>query len=219
MQLYYFTAARYALSNIERRRVKISRLDNLNDPFEWIGPACAKESDRKFLRDMKRQMGEKSGLICFSEDWTNPVHWSHYADHHRGMCLGFEVDPVVVEPVTYSEERTELEDLGAALQAAPNQHKWLMQEVICRKFRDWQYEKEWRAHTHLDPATVENGNYFLDFSQQLRLNKVIVGSRCEHDRATVERAIGDLQGVTLIKARLAFKAYAVCEQKDSKHFN
>ncbi len=222
MQLYYFTGADYALSNIALRRVKVSSLDRLNDPFEWLGPACEQRSDRAALRDLKKKMAEKNGLICFSEDWTNPVHWSHYADQHRGIALGFEVDPTIVEKVHYENVRTVIENLGTVLGSFKDgnaSHDWIVKEVICRKFKHWEYEQEWRAFVTLDPTTLDNGNYFLDFNGQLRLNKVLVGANCTITKATLQRAIGELAGIELKNRRLAFNTFNICEQKDPTRFS
>ena len=34
----------------------------------------------------------KQGITCFSKDRDNMLMWSHYADKHSGICLGFEFD-------------------------------------------------------------------------------------------------------------------------------
>lgn len=218
MQLYYFTKAEHALSNISLRRLKISTLDKLNDPFEWLGPACERSQDRMALRAMKKEMGEKSGLVCFSEDWTNPVHWSHYAEHHRGICLGFEVSEKFVTKVVYEEARTVIQDLGSLFKAGVPDHAWLVREVICRKFKHWEYEQEWRAFVTLKPEERDNGNHFIDFNENLILNQVVVGPNCDVRRSTIERAVDGVQNVTIKKARLAFNTFSVCEQKDPRRF-
>jgi hypothetical protein len=37
MRVFYLTGAQFALSNLALRRVKISRFEDLNDPFELLG--------------------------------------------------------------------------------------------------------------------------------------------------------------------------------------
>lgn len=218
MQLYYFTKAEHAISNVCLRRLKISTLNRLNDPFEWLGPACEKTEDRARLRGLKKEMGVRSGLICFSEDWTNPVQWSHYAEHHRGICLGFDVTEQFVTKVTYEHERTVIDDLASLFKAGIPDHDWLVREVICRKFKHWEYEQEWRAFVTLKPEERDNGTDFMYFNPDLRLNKIIAGPECDVRKSTIERAVGDLQGVAIIKARLAFNTFSICEQQDPKRF-
>src|SRR5207253_3097370 len=32
------------------------------------------------------------GICCFSEEYNNPLLWSHYGDQHRGICIGYTLD-------------------------------------------------------------------------------------------------------------------------------
>jgi len=91
MRVYYLTKKEYALSNLENNRLKISRLDDLNDPFELMGLALKNKAARKDFANFKRQMNDNYGLICFCEKWNNPVLWAHYGDKHRGIGFGFDV--------------------------------------------------------------------------------------------------------------------------------
>lgn len=34
----------------------------------------------------------KRGITCFSRDNDNILMWSHYANNHSGVCLGFDID-------------------------------------------------------------------------------------------------------------------------------
>src|SRR6266446_5545165 len=108
MRVYHFLPALHALEDIEKKRIKISEIDQLIDPFElW----CVSQEDKKLrpaLRKYKKEMSERFGMICFSKQWHNPLLWSHYADKHRGMCLGFDVDDRGLKAVNYVEERSDL---------------------------------------------------------------------------------------------------------------
>src|SRR5260370_40634349 len=65
MRLYHFLSANFALDDIDKRRIKISEIDQLNDPFElW----CVPQDDqrlREALRGFKKEMGERYGMLCF----------------------------------------------------------------------------------------------------------------------------------------------------------
>jgi len=87
MRAYHFLSATHALDDIERQRLKISEIDQLNDPFELWCVSQPTRGLRDALRAYKKEMNEKFGLICFSEDWVSPLLWSHYAAKHRGVCL------------------------------------------------------------------------------------------------------------------------------------
>ena len=71
MRVYYLTSAQYAISNIAFRRIKVSRFNDLNDPFELLAVNTENLNHRKAFRKTKKQLNEKDGLICFSESWDN----------------------------------------------------------------------------------------------------------------------------------------------------
>lgn len=41
------------------------------------------------VEHMKKQIG----ICCFSALFDHPLMWSHYADKHKGVCLGFHLNP------------------------------------------------------------------------------------------------------------------------------
>ena len=65
MLVYHFLPAIYALEDIQKKRIKISEIDQLNDPFElW----CVSQQDpqlRLALRKYKKEMTKRFGMICF----------------------------------------------------------------------------------------------------------------------------------------------------------
>ncbi|MGB2889157.1 MAG: DUF2971 domain-containing protein [Candidatus Acidiferrales bacterium] len=89
-------------------RIKLSEVEKLNDPFElW----CFARGDRQIraaLRNSKEQIAQSRGMLCFSRRWHNPVLWSHYAEGHRGICLGFDVSKQFVKAVMYVSNRPSL---------------------------------------------------------------------------------------------------------------
>jgi hypothetical protein len=86
--------------------LKLALIDSLNDPFEFLGVASRDSNVRRQYRFLKDGFARYMGLLCFSENWRNPVQWSHYAERHRGICLGFDVSPTVeLRKVVYVDER------------------------------------------------------------------------------------------------------------------
>ena len=86
-RLYYLTGPDHALSNIVFGRIKLSRFADLNDPFELLGANFGHRETRAAVRTHKAEVNDTFGLICLSEDWVDPVLWSHYAAKHRGIAL------------------------------------------------------------------------------------------------------------------------------------
>jgi DUF2971 family protein len=121
--------------------------------------------------------------LCCSRKWHNPLLWSHYADKHRGVCLGFDVPKGFVAEVYYDDGR--LPDIvPQLLQDGPNAEA-LWTRLLATKFRDWTYEDEVRIHADLKDADVETGHYFKDFSTDLVLAEVVLGPRFSGSRDAV----------------------------------
>jgi Protein of unknown function (DUF2971) len=196
---YHFVSLQYGLDDLRHRRLKISHLDDLNDPFELWAIAQPDPRVRHALIAAKRTMAQQWGLLCFSLDWHNPVLWSHYGDRHRGIALGFDVDPEILKPVSYRRTRRTLKTLSMKTANA----------LLFTKYFDWNYEHEARIFTQLNDRDSQSGLYFMNFSDQLILREVIAGPLCTATLQELREVVGSRAGVSFTKARLAFKTFRV----------
>lgn len=215
MLLYHFVNEKYGIENLTHRRIKISTLDRLNDPFEMRGFAITKASDRRAWDGWFKHMAGRYGILCFSEGWRNPVQWTHYADNHSGLCMAFEIEDKFATKVKYGEER-KVPNLAKDLQAGKIGEEFVT-DALTRKFSHWQYEQEWRVFLPIhDKAPIE-GKYFADFGNDLVLKRVYLGARATSRSQAIRDAMGDLaKKVPVVTTRLAFKTFEICRQKALK---
>lgn len=152
-------------------------------------------------------MDQTACLLCFSQNWADPVQWSHYADRHRGLCLGFEVPDSLLTPVAYRKHRRVLNE------ATPNRIRSLS---LGTKFKHWEYEQEWRLFEDRRSLTPDDrGYYFKPFSSELSLIEVIVGHASGLEKLELTQLlVGFSPRVRMTKARLSFKHYRVVRQRD-----
>jgi hypothetical protein len=143
---------------ILKGRIYFSSPSKFNDPFELSAKvnistspllygltAREKEEVQRIFRlrapeAVSEEWREKIGILCLSEDPKNILMWSHYANNHSGICIGFntEITPFnTAAAITYSDERPKAE-----FNSNPNR---LIERVLLTKSKHWQYEKEWRA--------------------------------------------------------------------------
>jgi hypothetical protein len=216
MRVYHFTKAIHGLEAIRRRRLKIARISELNDPFEFLQVASRNPKTRGRYQYLKRSLSEYMGLLCFSENWRNPVQWSHYAESHQGICLGFDVVPSTeMRKVRYVRSRIP-PNVRAMRTMGPDAVAHML-DLLTLKFEHWQYEQEHRLFVKLDEKEEKTGLYFFDFgtSPQLKLRQVIVGAQSKISSEEVAEALGDLAPkVVACKARLAFKTFEVVRQRN-----
>jgi hypothetical protein len=212
MRLYYFSPAPFALSNLSLGRLKISRFADLNDPFELLAANMVNAQHREAFSEMKRELNESKGLICFSRAWSNPLLWGHYADKHTGVALGFDVSDHLVAEVIYADKRVRIEVDRKTKRVLLDEEK--VSRLLRTKFLDWKYEDECRLFVQLDPSTRESGMYFQDFSDDLTLTEVILGPRCDLPIERI-RSVLKTQYPTakVAKARMAFKTFRVTEDR------
>lgn len=199
---YHFAPANFALQDLRHRRLKIARFDELNDPFELWAIAQPDRRLRQALRKTKEDFARLYGLLCFSLSWHNPLLWSHYADRHRGLALGFDVADEILKPVSYVEQRPTLTKID------PTVAQWL----LFTKFVDWRYEHEARIFTTLQERD-SSGLYFGKFNEQVVLREVIVGPLSKVTKKDLRDALSGDDTVTLIKGRLAFNTFKVVRDK------
>ncbi|WP_323083783.1 DUF2971 domain-containing protein, partial [Aeromonas jandaei] len=98
----------------------------------------------------------KLGITAMTETHDNILMWSHYANSHKGVCIGYDTDKICDEnmqllPVKYLENRFEESDIVRCSNLAETFDK-VEYKVVTTKSPQWQYEKEYRYVTSLTYA-------------------------------------------------------------------
>jgi hypothetical protein len=218
MRAYKFLDAHFGLKSLYERRLKQSRINDLNDPFELIPYDLTDPDFRDAFLKTRDQIDSDRAVLCFSASWHDPVIWAHYSDKHRGLCLGFEIPEmqgnvesdesrlVIYEP-TPLKFPSDFADLPDAERFA------IVQKVLFTKYEHWAYEEEIRFWAPLQ--NEENGLHFLEFDDKLKLVEIIIGARSTVTESALKRAIGTPEGqVKIIKARAAYDKFQMVEDED-----
>lgn len=209
MRVYQYMSAEHALQNLRHRRLKVSLLDDLNDPFELLGAQLERAHHRQQMRKWRSYMSKITRLLCFSTTYMNPVMWSHYADKHRGICLAFRVPDEFLVRVQYDAARLVV-DFEKESRRAGGISPELVGRLLRTKYADWKYESEVRMFVRPEEVSRDNGLQFFPFGDNLQLDAVYVGPRCTVTREDVSRARREQDERALVHAtRLAFKSYRV----------
>jgi hypothetical protein len=213
--LYHFTTAKFALDDLHNRRLKIAQISDLNDPFELkavnlCNPHHALAFDGKGdFEGYKPGMSRRFGVLCFSEEKADVLQWAHYADRHKGVCLGFDVSGSKdkFRPVQYLTERFPFPD-------KPDEaFSW---KLLSTKSKAWEYEKEWRVFTELKEGVWNEcaGRmlYFADFGPELVLRDVIFGAASKTSISEVLQAVqGYAETVRIARMRLSCSRFELEE--------
>lgn len=88
MRLYHYLETKWALDNIRRRRLKLSTIEDMNDPYEGFCVCSDHEGTQDALEISEREFVTRYVALCFSRTGTNILMWSHYG---LPVDLGLEV--------------------------------------------------------------------------------------------------------------------------------
>ena len=129
------------------------------------------EKHFKVIKSSFKTNIEKIGVFCFSEDNSNLLMWSHYANHHKGFVLQFDIaydlqTLIPINKVEYSIEYPLLDWSNLTVNDTA---------IACTiKHVGWSYEKEWRM---IEP---EGAKTYLQFKPEA-VTRLIFGCRVEDE--------------------------------------
>jgi hypothetical protein len=199
------TLMRDLLKQFERAKANDEAIAALFHRLDHILP----EAWRAFVPAHARQLLEQTlntvGVVSLSARRDSLLMWAHYADSHRGYCLGFDqaqfVKHALCRPVIYSRAFPDVKlqnvafrrkfklgrGLGrhhrmadSAMTSIPFNDETLL-HVIYAKAEHWAYEQEWRV-------LVEQGGVEIPYPAPLR--EVIFGVRCSPElKGVIIRAV------------------------------
>jgi Protein of unknown function (DUF2971) len=216
-RLYRFLSADTALKTIASRLLRVGRITEFNDPFEWrVGVSGVLPQYEHHVRAAQQQIVDQlsatMGVVCFSDTIEDPILWSHYADHHRGVALEVEyLDVPSLYRVEYSNDRPTVD--ASRLADTQGMKDYLMpivRSLFTRKSSSWAYEREYRAFVDLTQCESRCGMFFVKIPPDF-LKRVVLGFRCSLEVAAVQDAIvqAGLEGVVVEKAKDSCESYAI----------
>jgi hypothetical protein len=213
MRVYRYLNEEFALDAIQENRLKMGRLFELNDPAD-CNPVLVGGPDQKsdeaneiFAKKYFEELPFDVGVLCFSETVSDPVIWSHYADSHKGIAVGYDIPEfgsvVNLTKVEYKEERPVIDYADAESMRTGLDPFAFMHKVVHHGFRhkapSWGYEKEHRIFLALDSGLIKmhGAHYFL---HNMRPDVVVLGLRCRLTVKDIRRALRHQDGITIGRA-------------------
>ncbi len=216
-RLFYFTGHTHVLEILLEKKLKISDFRKCNDLFELSAFELGYDGIRRKHKEWVEEMAARFGLICFSEDWKEPLMWAHYANNGTGLCLVLDViNSDNLRKVTYSNQRASVEEKFRF----PTVRNGLSQfhDFCSQKASGWRYEREWRLFVDLKRASAKstkNGMNFLDFGSALELVGVINGPRPYYGQDIIKSAVKNYSSdLNYLQSRLAYKKFEIVSQQN-----
>lgn len=128
----------------------------------------------QYMKDAIENVMNRHGICCFSKKNADLLMWSHYADCHTGICLGFDVkkDPgffIFPINVNYQDAYPKIDI------SEESKYKEYVYALMSTKYSEWSYEEEIRI--------MKDSNKAYSFKPSA-LVSVIFG--CKVDDAVIE---------------------------------
>lgn len=220
MLLYKYFKAKWALRLLKTKLVKVTTLAEVNDPYEWLpGLKIPAQSDpnewEAWLKEFRKAILARWGMVCFSKTNSDPVIWAHYADCHKGIALEFDYidEPTKTDivKVDYSHERVcldpmEITDAWRESEEAAS----LMRKTLTAKHISWEYEQEYRVIVYLSGCIEEAGKYYIPLPSDF-IARVILGCDCPTTISEVKKILrkSDLDEVAITRARKSLDRFEI----------
>ena len=161
-----------SLAILINKMIWAAKPEALNDPFDckikFTPPEINSGVFSKYLKQKGRSTGNrqndyeiflkglqtfedkdinKLGVFSMSQINDNILMWSHYANQHKGFCIGFVRnndnllgDIEKTQPVEYDCNYPEVDPLDEN----GNHGLSIFTKMLFTKAKNWEYEKEWR---------------------------------------------------------------------------
>lgn len=182
MVLYKYVDLDTAEKILRNGTLGFSKFSSFNDPFETLTLGNSEQPD--FFNALPTRINERYVAACLTRSKSNSLMWSHYADQHNGVVIGYDVDclelrsneqnliPVQLGSVIYSRTMPSMVlDLPQGFGDSFNSDNYeALQHVFLMKADDWFYEEEVRIVRALveDPYNPEQFALELSNAESLK---------------------------------------------------
>jgi hypothetical protein len=207
--------------------VWVSDPKNFNDPFEYtfhLEPDLSYEASRRmntgitrlnYVEKQEELVGKLKteflvgGIFSLCESNTVSLMWSHYADSHRGFCIGYErsegnlLGSDECLPVSYGTfPEVKFSEFFRALETRKEEWaKPLFKAMVLSKDPNWNYEREWRV-------LFEQREQLISINVPVR--SITFGLRMmDEQKAGIRSTLKDRAGVEYYQAHKARRSYDV----------
>lgn len=153
----YTSINKNTIKLIKNHGLWLSHTNNFNDP---VDPS---------IKLFNRNSGEYDYLLdsikvaCLTTDNKNTVMWGHYADKHRGICIEYDISPLLdknrndflIRKINYDKTAIINENI-ANINNIELYDLNLLMDLFSIKSKEWEYENEYRI-LYYDRERRKNG--------------------------------------------------------------
>jgi tetratricopeptide (TPR) repeat protein len=173
--LYKFREVNNTLiKSLKKNTIYFNNPTRFNDPFDCLLYRFPHYNKSKPFK----QVMDKIKLFCLSDTNDSILLWSHYANSHKGIAIGYKITEDYLSRNELIIEKVEYEENAVVL---PEKFTDLINSNFFRKLNSWSYEKEYRVFSFNQPNP---------FYEAPEISEVIFGLNCtKNDIQKVKKAL------------------------------
>lgn len=175
-KLYHYTSFDSAIKIIETKKIRLGRLENMNDINEAYRGIFYKDGCTIADIDVKKALQEYQQVSFTIDKVSSPGYsisamWGHYGNKGYGVCLVFDFDIIqdIIKPdksvwgetIRYSNRYNG--DICIENDNIHQSFKKHKRKLFFTKTTDWKYEQEWRILKHVN----DTNNYYQDIGDSI----------------------------------------------------
>jgi hypothetical protein len=166
------------------------------------------QMQREYESSAYKAMDRKSGVLSLSERWDSILMWTHYAESHKGFCIGFNRKKLqesgffgMCGPVNYSDDFPKIDPLEDDL---------LRAAIITShtKAKEWCYEKEVRF-CQIWPAKDPNVQDRLIRFPTDFMEEIILGLNIPPEHQQEIAGIAERKGIAVFKIEKVPRSFLI----------
>ncbi len=221
--LYRFFGPKAGEATLRAGTLRVGRLSTLNDPFEWnFGFSGIRTAEEQSLADLftKKLLSfndASMGILCFTDTYSVPAHWSLYAEKHRGLAfeLTYPWKPDDLIDMTYDDHRpvVDFTQLAALGQDDAKRDAYLLpliNSLMRNKSPGFEFEQEQRLHIDLNACKLVNGHYEWRVPDN-SFKRVILGFCCRLKEEDVRGSldVNGFKNTDVVRAKMSPDTYSI----------
>lgn len=154
-----------------------------------------KLADKKYYNPIIKSKRDRYKISCFSAKSDEVLIWSHYADMHRGICIGFDFtakynEKFILCPVRYLDRIIPLDGTSDVVRTILY---WMT-----TKSKRWEYEDEFRAITNAKTKeSFEDITYERKYVKEIRFGCKVSKERISDALKNLKRNGFDLRNIVV----------------------
>lgn len=118
-----------------------------------------------------RKVRDNYKVSCFSKKYDNILMWSHYANKHNGICIGFDF-PIDVFPKDFILMPVIYKNTVSPFDMYADPHRIILHWLTTKSFH-WAYEQEVRAIINTKSSKLSN-HYVYELEKEY-IKEIIFG--------------------------------------------